>query len=195
MNNGTLLSQELPDPAPPEILALFQPQPARMASTATSALFPSNDAALEKPKRTKSHRSGCTGNAATKKPKKERKNCRRSSTTAQTTTEQPVVEALRAPLPMASVPNMSVSNEAIACTIVDVLNAVRDSFDNMIAPAMEGSVDTLESRLRVRMLRFMTLNYVKQKVEEKQPRTISCDDIAKIMSDSLRRLNVEVTIS
>ena len=96
---------------------------------------------------------------------------------------------------MANVPNTPVSNEALACTIVDVLNAVRDSFDNMIAPAMEGSTDTLESRLRVRMLRFMTLNYVKQKVEEKQPRTISCDDIAKIMSDSLRRLNVEVTIS
>lgn len=98
-------------------------------------------------------------------------------------------------IPKVSLPNTPPSNEALSCTMADVLNAVRDSFDNMIAPAMEGLVDTLESRLRVRMLRFMTLNFVKQLVEDKHTGTVSCDDIAKFMSDSLRRLNVDVTIS
>lgn len=228
MNSNTiLLSQELPDPAPPDLLSFFQPQATRMppnmsstleqsqaaktASTGTSLLFPSSDGVPEKTKRTKSRRSDRAESDACKRQKRDhqRKTRRQASTCAEVVTDQPLVAVLQqqaqslgpTQCPSATVvstPSVSMlvsSSDSLACTMVDVLNAVRDAYDSMIAPTMEGSADTLESRLRVRMLRFMTLNFVKQQVEEKQLHTISCDDIARLMGDSLRRLNVNISIS
>ncbi len=77
----------------------------------------------------------------------------------------------------------------------DALNAVCDAFDNVFVPAIEGMEKTVVAKLRLRMIRYVTLNYVKKQLEEKHAnKVVTVDDIAQYTADSLVRFNYTMSV-
>lgn len=182
--NTTILCSEMPDLAPPELCALLT-QP-----TATVQKAQSN-----RPKK----RRNPVGSVATKRPKKAKANRRRASSSAAVApvmlAEQPSTSQIGTAQALATVTQQEVQNDSFTITMSDVLNTVRDSFDNVIAPSICGIEKTLANKILVRMYQHMTLSHVAKQVDENHGgKTIACEDLAKYMVESLQRLNVNVFV-
>ena len=189
-------SLELPDQASPDLFSepthQFMQVTQRMDHAQAPVRLQSQHDADEHQNRQakKRHRPGESGES--KRPKRNRKREAQASDnqeTAQRTVPPLVIQAnsLNRRLPA--------GNEHTSWSMSDALNAVCDAFDNVFVPAIEGMEKTVVAKLRLRMIRYVTLNYVKKQLEEKHAnKVVTVDDIAQYTADSLVRFNYTMSV-